>query len=90
MNVENQVAFERVRSQDIETGWRLEAEQEFTVCQLVNARKLDIHHRPQHRRQRGAEVTSEILMQRLKRADLLFAHSFRTFEVVGCDFPLRL
>ena len=59
IDVENQLAFERRGVDQIEAGRIFEAEDEFAVGQLIDARELHLDDRPQQGRKRRAEIAAE-------------------------------
>src|SRR5262245_28207905 len=65
VDVEDQVAFQRFGSQQVEAGGILEAEHKLAVRKLIDARQLDFDDRAEQSRERRAEVAAKPLMQRL-------------------------
>ena len=90
VDVEDQVAFQRLGLHQIETGGILQAEDELAVRELIDAGQLDFDNAPQQGRQRSAEVSPEPLVERLQRPHLFLADALRTLEVVGGDLLLGL
>ena len=85
IQIENDVAVEGVRLEQVETGRVLEAVDEFAVRQLVDADQFDFDDRPHQPRQIGAEFPAEAFVHRLKCPHLLYADALGTFEFVHAD-----
>ena len=90
IDVENQVPFERLGLEQVEARWVFEAEDEFAIGELVDARELHFHDRAEHGREGRAVVAAEPFVQGLECPHLLFADALRAFEVVGRDLFARL
>ena len=86
VDVENQLAFERGRVDQIEAGRILEAEYEFAVRELIDAGELQLDDGAKQCRKRGAEIAAKCLVHRLQRAHLLLADALGPLEIVGRDF----
>ena len=85
VDVEDQVAFQRLGLQEVEAGGVLQAEDELAVGELIDAGELDLDDAPQQGRQGGAEVAAEAFVQRLQGPHLLLADPLGTLEIVGRD-----
>ena len=90
VDVENQVAFERLGLQQVEAGGVFQAEDELAVGELIDAGELHLDDAAQQGRQGRAEVAAEALVQRLQRPHLLLADALGPLEVVGRDLLARL
>ena len=82
VDVENEVAFQRLRPQEVEAGGILQAENELTVGELVHARQLDLDDAAEQSGKLRSEVAAKALVQRLQRPHLLLAHPLRPLEVI--------
>ena len=90
VDVQDQVAFQRLGLQEVEAGGVFQAEDEFAVGELIDAGELHLDDGPQQGRQGGAEVAAEALVQRLQGPHLLLADALGPLEIVGGDFSRGL
>src|SRR5439155_26198260 len=89
VDIEYQIAFERLGPQQVEAGWVFQAEDKFAVGELIDAGQLDFDDGAQQRRQGRAEIPAEAFVQRLQSPHLLLADAFGPLEVVGRDLFTR-
>ena len=89
VDVEDQVAFQRLGPQQVEAGRVFQAEDELAVGELIDAGQLDFDDRAQQGREGRAEVAAKAFVQRLQGPHLLLADALGPLEVVGRDLFAR-
>ena len=85
VDVEDQVAFQRLGLEQIEAGRVFQAEDELAVGELIDAGELHLDDAAQQAGKGRAEIAAEPLVQRLQRPHLLLADALGPLEVVGRD-----